>query len=273
MHNGDIIGILDDNLEQIVSYTYDSWGKLISVVDENGNEITDPANIGLINPYRYRGYRYDSETNLYYLQSRYYSSEWGRFLNADDASVLLVDQEHLIDKNLYTYSLNNPINREDNDGEISIKSAYNSYQEWQKDQEIKQRKQLAEHHVKCYLKVKPNATQKEIDAAYNMGYFTMYNSIEISMRIACGTATPKKAPTPVRMTSKEQTTAANKLGFAATNYFSNGQRIFKKGNLYISYDITGHNGGVWKMANSIKNLASASTRMGTYDAFLRWIGK
>ena len=63
---GDIIGILDNNLAQVVSYTYDSWGKLIAIKDANRNEITDTTNIGLINPYRYRSYRYDTETGLYY---------------------------------------------------------------------------------------------------------------------------------------------------------------------------------------------------------------
>ncbi|WP_242865320.1 RHS repeat-associated core domain-containing protein [Clostridium sp. ATCC 25772] len=39
--------------------------------------------LGEKNPYRYRGYRYDTETGYYYLQSRYYNPEWGRFLNVD----------------------------------------------------------------------------------------------------------------------------------------------------------------------------------------------
>lgn len=79
----DIIGILNSNLEQIVRYEYDSWGNIISITDNNGNAITDETNIGLINPYRYRSYRYDSEIDMYYLNSRYYNPEWGRFINAD----------------------------------------------------------------------------------------------------------------------------------------------------------------------------------------------
>ena len=43
-------------------YVYDTWGKVLSVTDENGNEITDANNIGLLNPIRYRGYYYDAET-------------------------------------------------------------------------------------------------------------------------------------------------------------------------------------------------------------------
>lgn len=93
----DIIGILDNTLQQIVSYTYTSWGEIISVKDANGNEITDTNHIGLINPYLYRSYQYDRETGFYYLQSRYYNPEWGRFLNADE-----VFNTSLSGTNLYT---------------------------------------------------------------------------------------------------------------------------------------------------------------------------
>jgi len=72
---GNIIGILDSNLNQIVRYEYSSWGQC-TVKDNAGNVITDTNNIGLKNPYRYREYRLDNETGLYYLQSRYYNPEW-----------------------------------------------------------------------------------------------------------------------------------------------------------------------------------------------------
>ena len=77
---------------------------------------TDSSNIGVINPYRYRSYRYDSETGLYYLQSRYYNPEWGRFLNADG----LVSTGQGLSHNMYIYCSNNPINRFDPTGEIGI---------------------------------------------------------------------------------------------------------------------------------------------------------
>ena len=107
---GDIIGILDNNLTQVVSYTYDSWGKLISIKDANRNEITDTTNIGLINPYRYRSYRYDAETGLYYLNSRYYNPEWGRFINADG---MISTGQGLLAHNMYVYCENNTVNRMD----------------------------------------------------------------------------------------------------------------------------------------------------------------
>ncbi len=75
---GDIVAIADAAGIKVVDYVYDSWGKLISISDTSG------CNIGEINPLRYRGYYYDSETGLYYLNARYYDPETGRFLNADD---------------------------------------------------------------------------------------------------------------------------------------------------------------------------------------------
>lgn len=74
---GDIIALIDKSGREVVNYSYDTWGNLLSI------EGPLKDTVGVKNPYRYRGYRYDSETRLYYLQSRYYNAEWGRFLNAD----------------------------------------------------------------------------------------------------------------------------------------------------------------------------------------------
>ncbi len=102
----DIIGILDSTGKQIVSYEYDSWGKLLSVKDENGNAITDNNNIGYINPFRYRSYYYDIETGLYYLNYRYYNPDWSRFINPD---MLICSNQDVLSFNLFTYVSNNPI--------------------------------------------------------------------------------------------------------------------------------------------------------------------
>ncbi len=111
---GDIIGILDSDYNEVVKYTYDSWGKVLSITDTEGNEITDEFHIGLVNPFRYRGYYYDQETGFYYLKSRYYNPEWGRFLNADG-----VLNDTILGKNLYAYCENNPINYSDQDGKAA----------------------------------------------------------------------------------------------------------------------------------------------------------
>ncbi|MBQ7906680.1 MAG: hypothetical protein IJ309_03960 [Clostridia bacterium] len=67
----------------MVKYVYDAWGNH-KVLDANGVEITNISHIGNINPIRYRSYYYDTETGLYYLQSRYYDPQVGRFISADD---------------------------------------------------------------------------------------------------------------------------------------------------------------------------------------------
>ncbi len=114
---GDIIGILDQNYNEIVTYEYDSWGKLLSIKDNQGNEITDETNIGIINPFRYREYYYDTETGLCYLNSRYYNPIWGRFLNADG---ILGANQDIHCYNHYAYVSNNPITNLDSDGNSAI---------------------------------------------------------------------------------------------------------------------------------------------------------
>ena len=109
----DIIGITDENFNKIVEYEYDSWGNIITIKDNNGKIITDESHIGIINPFRYRSYYYDKETKLYYLNSRYYNPEWGRFINAD--SVVNIEKQ-ILGYNIYIYTMNNPINNYDNRG-------------------------------------------------------------------------------------------------------------------------------------------------------------
>ena len=79
---GDIIGVYNSTGKKIGAYTYDAWGKC-SLSGATGNTILEDKVVAFYNPFRYRGYYYDYETGFYYLQSRYYNPEWGRFLNAD----------------------------------------------------------------------------------------------------------------------------------------------------------------------------------------------
>jgi len=96
-------------------YTYDSWGNTISITDRvaGGREITDSTNIGILNQIRYRGYYLDTETGYYYLMSRYYNPEVGRFLNADG---YLMASNTVLSTNMYSYCENNPIIYMDYDG-------------------------------------------------------------------------------------------------------------------------------------------------------------
>ena len=98
---GDVEEIVDKNGNSVVKYAYNEWGKLLSVTGSMA------AAVGRINPIRYRGYYYDSETGYYYLQSRYYDPEIGRFINADTfATTNIVG---LLSGNMFAYCENNPV--------------------------------------------------------------------------------------------------------------------------------------------------------------------
>ncbi len=98
---GDIIKILDGNMEEVVEYKYDTWGRVI------GMEGSDYGKwVGSLNPFRYRGYYYDDETGMYYLITRYYNPEWGRFINADGTLIGNIGSSV---HNIFAYASNNPV--------------------------------------------------------------------------------------------------------------------------------------------------------------------
>lgn len=96
-------------------YNYDAWGNVTQITDINGNAITDKNNISHINPIRYKDYYLDSETGFYYLQSRYYDSVVGRFINPDDLAYTVICS---LISNTFTYCMNNSVNMADTNGEI-----------------------------------------------------------------------------------------------------------------------------------------------------------
>ena len=113
---GNIIAILDSNGEVVVRYYYDAWGNN-AVIDNDGSDVED--GIGALNPFRYRGYYYDTETGLYYLQTRYYDPDLGRFISQD--SLEYADPETINGLNLYVYCKNNPVMNVDPNGTLSWK--------------------------------------------------------------------------------------------------------------------------------------------------------
>ncbi len=104
---GDVVRILNSSGTVVVEYTYDAWGKVLSVTGSLA------STIGQYNPFRYRSYYYDTETGFYYLQSRYYDPTVGRFLNADG---IIGANGGIVGYNLFAYCNNNPIVFSDESG-------------------------------------------------------------------------------------------------------------------------------------------------------------
>jgi len=123
---GDVVMLVDgrENVRNrvVAKYVYDAWGNH-KIYNSAGTEIYDSVtgtvsgsetHIGILNPFRYRGSYFDADIRLYYLQTRYYDPQVGRFINAD--SVDYADPESLNGLNLYAYSGNDPVNGFDSDG-------------------------------------------------------------------------------------------------------------------------------------------------------------
>ncbi len=113
---GDVIAVVNQEGTALLEYSYDPWGKV--TITQNGENLTEQERqiIAVLCPFAYRGYNYDYTTGLYYLQSRYYNPEWGRFLNVDDTNILLASHGETLGANLFSYCNNNPVNKADYTG-------------------------------------------------------------------------------------------------------------------------------------------------------------
>ena len=114
---GDIVAILDSAGAAVVKYSYDAWGKPLTT---SGAMATT---LGVHNPLRYRGYVYDEETQLYYLQSRYYDPELARFVNGDSYAST---GQGFIGYNMFAYCGNNPIRATDPSGAFFLYDLWNA---------------------------------------------------------------------------------------------------------------------------------------------------
>ena len=111
---GDIVAILDENGNTVVSYGYDAWGAPLWCTGELAETL------GKVQPFRYRGYVFDEKTGLYYLRSRYYNPRWGRFVNAD----VLIGAGKLLSHNLFAYCDNVPVSFSDKHGQTRENSFF-----------------------------------------------------------------------------------------------------------------------------------------------------
>ena len=111
---GDVIAFYNESGTCVVTYEYDAWGNVVKKTDTSG------INFSEINMIRYRGYYYDSNSGLYYLQSRYYNPKVGRFLNADG---YITTGQGVTSYNMFAYCLSNPILFTDDSGARPVASA------------------------------------------------------------------------------------------------------------------------------------------------------
>ncbi len=107
-----ILGIANDGGIPCVIYKYSAYGEISEISGTLANTI------GQINSFRYKGYYYDSETEMYYCKSRYYVPEWCRWLNADNMAFF--DPSSIKTTNLFSYCSNNPITYKDSGGNFGI---------------------------------------------------------------------------------------------------------------------------------------------------------
>ena len=115
---GDVMAIANSAGTIYARYEYDAYGRVVSVTDGNGNDVSSqPNHIANVNPIRYRGYYYDTESGLYYLKSRYYDPVTCRFINADG---YISTGQGLLSTNMFAYCGNNPVNRKDPTGQFWI---------------------------------------------------------------------------------------------------------------------------------------------------------
>lgn len=107
---GDVVSIYGTGGNKVGEYAYDAWGNCTITLDTNG--------IASRNPIRYRGYYYDQDMKLYYLNARYYCPEWRRFISPD--STEYIDPENPNGLNLYVYCNNDPVNYVDPSGNAAL---------------------------------------------------------------------------------------------------------------------------------------------------------
>lgn len=111
---GNITAVYSAEGVKLVSYLYDAWGNFTTTY-HNGGEDTAAS----LNPFKYRGYYYDSDLGFYYLESRYYDQNIRRFISPDEVDYLGANGD-LSSFNLYAYCSNNPVNCVDYSGHVAI---------------------------------------------------------------------------------------------------------------------------------------------------------
>lgn len=117
---GDVKGMYDSAGNVVAKYSYSGYGEPAAIKDGNNQSVKDdPTHIANINPFRFKGYYFDAETDFYYLNSRYYDPYVCRFLNAD---AYISTGQGPLGYNMFAYCQNDPINMSDSDGKMPVRN-------------------------------------------------------------------------------------------------------------------------------------------------------
>ena len=166
---GDVVSILNSSGTAVVTYNYDAWGNLLSTTG------TMASTLGAHNPLRYRGYVYDEETGLYYLQSRYYNPTICRFISAD--SVIAGVGGNAIGYNVFAYCFNNPVNMTDQAGSWpswnDIKTGFAAIGNWVNNSIIAPIVGFGADIAEDYRNYNPE--NEDPNVAFSANYFSNYN--------------------------------------------------------------------------------------------------
>ena len=209
---GDITKIVNHQGKVMVEYTYDAWGNILK---EKSNVNPSYATVKEFNPFRYRGYVYDTDTGLYYLQSRYYDPKTGRFINADDTAYVDTNSGTPLSTNMFAYCENNHINDTDPDGYLRISSSRYKRRSW---------------IIKVVAKYLPNITKqirgKTIFKKSILG-------IRLKISVAGGTQTNANKALGMALSNKGME-VSHSISMGKRYYFSGGVG-FNWSGLYLSY--------------------------------------
>lgn len=182
---GDITALISDEGFLMAKYVYDDWGNC-TVITSSGTSLNDVANV---NPLRYRGYVYDNDTGLYYLQSRYYDPEVGRFINCDDVNYIGVTESEL-SYNPFAYCENDPVNDSDPNGTLSWKKIRDVITSLatiitQKVRYFVQQK-IGYRREGNYICIKTNTVAVAIDAIIVLGNIVHATIKSTAIKMVCG---------------------------------------------------------------------------------------
>jgi RHS repeat-associated protein len=235
---GDVIGLVDENGSLVVEYAYDAWGKPLSITGELAETL------GEANPFRYRSYYWDDETGLYYLQSRYYDPEVGRFINADEPETMMLRIEDLLITDLFIYCSNTPVMNEDPTGHID-----NLLKELNKILPTI----LAMQKLLRYNEVYKSISDKKIK---NKSEFDKMSEVNVLARIIYAEDTQSESGQKAVAWCIKNRKSKSQRKFYHSNYGNNFKGVCLKANAFepamkIPNDVKNPSGSKWKHAKEL----------------------